>query len=76
METSEKLGGKEFVKAAKNNGLEEMLTKKNVTVFLPTDASFADYSEQMFESVSLHRDLIPFGVSLTPNLRNPNRIWS
>lgn len=50
METSEKLGGKEFVKAARNNGLEDMLTKKNVTVFLPTDASFTDYSEQMFES--------------------------
>lgn len=51
METSEKLGAKEFVKAAKNSGLEDMLTKKNVTVFLPTDASFTEFSEQMFESV-------------------------
>lgn len=51
METSEKLGAKEFIKAAKNNGLEDMLTKKNVTVFLPTDASFTEFSEQMFESV-------------------------
>lgn len=51
METSEKLGAKEFVKAAKNNGLEDMLTKKNVTLFLPTDASFTEFSEQMFESV-------------------------
>lgn len=51
METSEKLGAKEFAKSAKNNGLEDMLTKKNVTVFLPTDASFTEFSEQMFESV-------------------------
>lgn len=53
METSEKLGAKEFVKAAKNSGLEEMLTKKNVTLFLPTDASFTEFSEQMFESVGI-----------------------
>lgn len=55
METSEKLGAKEFVKAAKNNGLEEMLTKKNVTLFLPTDTSFTEFSEQMFESVVTFR---------------------
>lgn len=51
METSEKLGAKEFIKTAKNNGLEDMLTKKNVSLFLPTDASFTEFSEQMFESV-------------------------
>ncbi|KAJ6635572.1 Transforming growth factor-beta-induced protein ig-h3, partial [Pseudolycoriella hygida] len=50
METSEKLGAKEFVKSAKHNQLEDMLTKKNVTLFLPTDASFTEFSEQMFES--------------------------
>lgn len=71
METSEKLGAKEFVKSAKNSGLEDMLTKKNVTVFLPTDASFTEFSEQMFESVRYQNSVLFIKIS---NLCNLHRI--
>jgi len=50
METAEKMGGKDFIQTAKTAGLEDML-KKNVTVFLPTDKKFKDFSEHMVESV-------------------------
>lgn len=50
-ETAEKLGAKEFIESVKKNGLSEKLSQ-NITVFVPLDSSFADFSEQMFESVS------------------------
>lgn len=51
IETSIKLDGKEFVRSAQKNELEDAL-KKNVTVFLPTDASFTEFAENALESVS------------------------
>lgn len=51
VETSMKLEGKEFVRSAQKSELEEVL-KKNVTVFLPTDASFTEFAENALESVS------------------------
>lgn len=51
IETSEKLNGKEFIRAAQKNDVDSYL-RKNVTVFLPTDAAFSEFAEQMLESVS------------------------
>lgn len=50
IETAEKLGANEFIRSAKNNGLQEKLTE-NITVFVPLDEAFTDFSEQMFETV-------------------------
>ncbi|XP_055848484.1 transforming growth factor-beta-induced protein ig-h3 [Episyrphus balteatus] len=43
------MGGNEFMRSVKNNGLEGMLTS-NVTLFLPTNEAFTTFSEQMFEN--------------------------
>lgn len=51
IETSEKLEGREFIRSAQKNDVDESL-RKNVTVFLPTDATFTDFAERMLESVS------------------------
>jgi hypothetical protein len=48
-ETAEKLGGKEFIKTAKNNDLEKSVVNK--TMFLPSDEAFMEFAEQMFENV-------------------------
>lgn len=50
IEVAEKLGAKEFIRSAKNNGLEEKLAE-NVTLFAPLDEAFTDFAEQMFETV-------------------------
>lgn len=50
-ETSIKLEGREFIRSAQKSELEELL-KKNITVFLPTDASFTEFAENALESVS------------------------
>lgn len=50
IETAEKLGANEFIRSAKNNGLEEKLTG-NITLFVPLDGAFTDFSEHMFETV-------------------------
>lgn len=54
--TAEKLGANEFIRSAKNNGLEEKLTE-NITLFVPLDGAFTDFSEQMFETVGVLRFL-------------------
>lgn len=43
-ETGEKLGGKSFVRAADKNELKEIMDS-NITVFIPIDSAFADYSD-------------------------------
>lgn len=52
LETAEKLGANEFIRSAKNNGLEEKLSE-NITLFVPLDGAFTDFSEQMFETVGI-----------------------
>lgn len=54
IETSEKLEGREFVRSAQKNDIDDKL-RKNVTLFLPTDAAFTEFAEQMLESVSSPR---------------------
>lgn len=49
VDTAEEMGAKEFMKTARSNGLDEMLAT-NLTVFLPTDSAFTEFSEQMFEN--------------------------
>lgn len=51
IDTSMKLGGKEFVRSAQKSEIEEIF-RQNVTVFLPTDASFTEFAENALESVS------------------------
>lgn len=46
-----KLEGKEFIRSAQKSELDEVF-KKNVTLFLPTDASFTEFAENALESVS------------------------
>ncbi|XP_059609251.1 transforming growth factor-beta-induced protein ig-h3 [Phlebotomus argentipes] len=48
-ETAESLGAKEFMRSVKNNGLTEKITE-NITMFVPLDSAFTDFSEKMFES--------------------------
>ncbi|GAB0094832.1 transforming growth factor-beta-induced protein ig-h3 [Sergentomyia squamirostris] len=48
-ETAESLGAKEFITSTKNNGLGEKITE-NITMFVPLDSAFTDFSEKMFES--------------------------
>ena len=51
-ETAENLGGKQFVKSAMKNDLIEIMNS-NITIFRPLDEDFMDFSEQMFENVSV-----------------------
>ncbi|XP_036334207.1 transforming growth factor-beta-induced protein ig-h3 [Rhagoletis pomonella] len=46
-ETAVDMGAKEFVATAKNAGISDVFGKKNVTIFMPLDAAFNDYLEQM-----------------------------
>lgn len=49
--TIEKLGGKEFMRSSKKGAvLEEM---DGMTIFTPIDEAFTDFSEKMFENVSM-----------------------
>lgn len=57
IETAEKLGANDFIRSAKNNGLEEKLSQ-NITLFVPLDEAFTDFSEQMFETVSVAKCLL------------------
>lgn len=63
IETAEKLGAKEFIRSAKNNGLEEKLSG-NITLFVPLDGAFTDFSEQMFETVgAMERSLTSYSTN-------------
>lgn len=50
IETAERLNGREFVRSANKNDIDDEL-RKNVTLFLPTDATFTEFAEQLLESV-------------------------
>lgn len=50
METAERLNGREFVRSAQKNDVDDEL-RKNVTLFLPTDTTFTEFAEQLLESV-------------------------
>lgn len=50
IETSERLNGREFIRSAQKNDIDDEL-RKNVTLFLPTDATFTEFAEQLLESV-------------------------
>lgn len=50
IETSERLNGLEFVRSAQKNDVDNEL-RQNVTLFLPTDATFTEFAEQLLESV-------------------------
>lgn len=50
METAERLDGREFVRSAQKNDVDDEL-RKNVTLFLPTDTTFTAFAEQLLESV-------------------------
>lgn len=52
IETSERLNGREFVRSAQKNDIDDEL-RKNITLFLPTDATFTEFAEQLLESVCL-----------------------
>lgn len=52
METAERLNGREFIRSAQKNDVDNEL-RKNVTLFLPTDTTFTEFAEQLLESVSL-----------------------
>lgn len=49
METSERLDGREFIRSAQKNDIDNEL-RKNVTLFLPNDATFTEFAEQLLES--------------------------
>ncbi|XP_055294837.1 transforming growth factor-beta-induced protein ig-h3 [Sitodiplosis mosellana] len=49
METSERLNGREFIRSAQKNDIDNEL-RKNITLFLPTDATFTEFAEQLLES--------------------------
>lgn len=49
IETSERLSGREFIRSAQKNDIDDEL-RKNVTLFLPTDATFTEFAEQLLES--------------------------
>lgn len=51
IETSERLNGREFVRAAQKNDIDEEL-RKNVTLFMPSDIVFTEFAEQLLESVN------------------------
>lgn len=50
IETSERLDGLEFIRAAQKNDVDNEL-RQNVTLFMPTDAVFTEFAEQLLESV-------------------------
>lgn len=50
IETSERLNGLEFIRSAQKNDIDDEL-RKNITLFLPTDATFTEFAEQLLESV-------------------------
>ena len=50
IETSERLNGREFIRSVQKNDIDDEL-RKNVTLFLPTDATFTEFAEQLLESV-------------------------
>lgn len=50
IETSERLNGLEFIRAAQKNDVDNEL-RQNVTLFMPTDAVFTEFAEQLLESV-------------------------
>lgn len=50
IETSERLNGLEFIRAAQKNDADNEL-RQNVTLFMPTDAVFTEFAEQLLESV-------------------------
>lgn len=71
IETSERLNGLEFIRAAQKNDADTEL-RQNVTLFMPTDAVFTEFAEQLLESVGSlilvrsQRDFfIQFGVYLS-----------
>uniref|UniRef100_A0A0A1WRC2 Transforming growth factor-beta-induced protein ig-h3 n=1 Tax=Zeugodacus cucurbitae TaxID=28588 RepID=A0A0A1WRC2_ZEUCU len=45
--TAADMGAKEFVATAKNVGIGEVLSNKNVTIFMPVDAAFNNYIDQL-----------------------------
>ncbi|XP_053966745.1 transforming growth factor-beta-induced protein ig-h3 [Anastrepha ludens] len=45
--TAADMGAKEFVATAKNIGIGEVFGNKNVTIFMPVDAAFNSYIEQL-----------------------------
>ncbi|XP_023159048.1 transforming growth factor-beta-induced protein ig-h3 [Ceratitis capitata] len=45
--TAADMGAKEFVATAKNAGIGEVLANKNVTIFMPVDAAFNNYIDQL-----------------------------
>lgn len=45
--TAADMGAKEFVATAKNVGISEVLGSKNVTIFMPVDAAFNNYVDQL-----------------------------
>ncbi|XP_031621151.1 transforming growth factor-beta-induced protein ig-h3 [Contarinia nasturtii] len=49
IETSERLNGREFIRSAQKNDIDDEL-RKNVTLFLPNDATFTEFAEQLLES--------------------------
>jgi len=49
IETSERLNGREFIRSAQKNDIDDEL-RKNVTLFLPTDTTFTEFAEQLLES--------------------------
>lgn len=53
IETSERLSGREFIRSAQKNDIDDEL-RKNVTLFLPTDATFTEFAEQLLESVCFY----------------------
>lgn len=57
IETSERLNGREFIRSAQKNDVDDEL-RKNVTLFLPTDATFTEFAEQLLESVCIN--CLPF----------------
>lgn len=62
IETSERLNGREFIRSAQKNDIDDEL-RKNITLFLPTDATFTEFAEQLLESVCLLFEFASFFVA-------------
>lgn len=56
-ETAEQLGSKEFMRSVGKNDLKEKFDD-NITLFMPTDEAFTDFSEQMLENVRMQWNFI------------------
>lgn len=52
IETAERLNGREFIRSAQKNDVDNEL-RKNVTLFVPTDSTFTEFAEQLLESVRI-----------------------